>query len=419
MKKWWQKILKRIGPGFITGASDDDPSGIITYSQTGAIFGYTQLWLTPLCFPIMAAIQEMSGRIGMVTGKGLSALLKRYYPKWLLYTTIALLFIANTINIAADLGAMAASLQMTIGLPFAFWMVFVSIFIVIIEIFVSYNEYSKILKFFCLSLLAYFFTAFVVHQDWGAIMKSTIVPQFIYSKEYFLNIVAFLGTSITPYCFFWQTSEEVEEEVVNQNYDMEGNTQPKVTKDDIKEMREDTFIGMGFSQLATFMIVLTTAATLHVNGILDIQTAPQAAQALRPLAGDLAYLLFAVGIIGTGLLAIPILAGANAYAIAEAAGWREGLGKKLKDAPLFYGIIAVSTLIGLLMNFIGINPMVALYYSAAVNGVIAPILIFVILAIGRNKKIMGEHANGKLSTIFNSVGALIMGVSAVFLLINL
>jgi len=419
MKKWAKKFLKSFGPGFVTGASDDDPSGIGTYSQTGAIFGYSQLWLTPFSYPFMVAIQEMCGRIGMVTGKGLSSILKLYYPKWILYLSVALLFVANTINIAADLGAMAASAQMILGLSFDFWIIFISVLVIALEVFVSYHSYSRILKFLCFSLFAYFITAFVVHQDWGLILKSTFIPDLKLTKSSILNIVAFLGTTISPYLFFWQASEEVEEEIVSQNYNAEGINAPTVTRDDIKEMRIDTAIGMAFSQLTTFMIVITAAATLHMSGILDIETAPQAAQALRPLAGDLAYLLFAMGILGTGLLGVPILAGSSAYAVSEAAGRKEGLGKKLKEAPFFYSIIAFSTILGLLMNFIGINPMKALYYAAAVNGVIAPVLMVIIVFIGRNKNIMGEHTNGKFSTLFNVIGALLMGAAAVFLLFNL
>jgi len=361
----------------------------------------------------------MCGRIGMVTGKGLSSILKLYYPKWILYLSVALLFVANTINIAADLGAMAASAQMILGLSFDFWIIFISVLVIALEVFVSYHSYSRILKFLCFSLFAYFITAFVVHQDWGLILKSTFIPDLKLTKSSILNIVAFLGTTISPYLFFWQASEEVEEEIVSQNYNAEGINAPTVTRDDIKEMRIDTAIGMAFSQLTTFMIVITAAATLHMSGILDIETAPQAAQALRPLAGDLAYLLFAMGILGTGLLGVPILAGSSAYAVSEAAGRKEGLGKKLKEAPFFYSIIAFSTILGLLMNFIGINPMKALYYAAAVNGVIAPVLMVIIVFIGRNKNIMGEHTNGKFSTLFNVIGALLMGAAAVFLLFNL
>jgi Mn2+/Fe2+ NRAMP family transporter len=361
----------------------------------------------------------MCGRIGMVTGKGLSSILKRYYPKWILYLSVALLFVANSINIAADLGAMAASAQMILGLSFDFWIIFISLLVIVLEVFVSYYSYSRILKFLCFSLFAYFITAFVVHQDWGLIFKSTFIPDFKFSKDSILNIVAFLGTTISPYLFFWQASEEIEEEIVKQNYNIEDIKAPTVTKADIKEMRIDTAIGMAFSQVTTFMIIITAAATLHMSGIFDIETAPQAAQALRPLAGDLAYLLFALGILGTGLLGVPILAGSSAYAVSEAAGRKEGLGKKFKEAPFFYSIIAFSTILGLLMNFIGINPMKALYYAAAVNGVIAPILMVIIVFIGRNKSIMGEHANGNLSTIFNVIGALLMGAAAVFLLFNL
>lgn len=414
-----KKFFRKFGPGFVTGASDDDPSGIGTYSQTGAMFGYSHLWLTPFSYPFMVAIQEICGRIGMVTGKGLSSVLKTYYPKWMLYLSVSLLLIANTINIAADLGAMAASAQMIVGLPFQFWIVFISVSIILLEIFVDYRHYSRILKFLALSLLAYFFTAFIAGQDWLLVLKDTFIPALELNETSMLNIVAFLGTSISPYLFFWQTSQEVEEEIVKQDYNIYDSLGPVVTKEDIKDMRIDTAVGMGFSHLTAFMIVITAAATLHMNGILDIETAPQAALALRPFAGELAYLVFAMGILGTGLLGVPILAGSSAYAVAEAANWKRGLGLKLKEAPLFYGIITLSTLIGLGMNFIGINPMKALYYAAAVNGILAPPLMVIILLIGRNQKIMGEHKSGKLSMFFGILGTLVMAAAAVFLLFSL
>ena len=414
-----KRFFKKFGPGFITGASDDDPSGIVTYSQTGAIFGYSQLWLTPFSFPFVLAIQEMCGRIGMVTGKGLSGILKKHYPKWVLITAVALLFIANTVNIAADLGAMAASAQMVLGLSFSFWIFFISGLVIILEIFVSYHSYSRILKFFALSLFAYFITAFMVKQDWGLILKSITVPNNNYTKDYFLNVVAFLGTTISPYLFFWQASEEVEEKIVRHRYNADKAKHPTVRPSDITEMRIDTTMGMLFSQAAAFMIVITTAATLHLNGITDIETAPQAALALKPFAGELAYLVFALGIIGIGMLGVPILAGSSAYAVSEALGWKKGLGKKLHEAPLFYSIIAVSTLLGLAMNFIGINPMRALYYAAAVNGLLAPPLMFIILFIGMNKKIMGKYTNSRASTIINILGALLMTSAGVLLVTNL
>ncbi|MHC1719719.1 MAG: NRAMP family divalent metal transporter [Clostridiaceae bacterium] len=414
-----KKFFKKFGPGLVTGASDDDPSGIGTYSQTGAIFGYDHLWLTPYAYPFMVAIQEICGRIGMVTGKGLSSVLKTHYPGWVLYFSVGLLLIANTINIAADLGAMAASAQMVFGLPFMFWIILISLIIIVLEIFVDYRHYSRILKYLCLSLVAYFFTAFVVGQDWLLLVKDTFVPVMNLDEKSMLNVVAFLGTTISPYLFYWQTSQEVEEVHIKPDYKASEEAAPVVGKSDIKDMRIDTFAGMAFSQITAFMIVITAAATLHANGITDIETATQAAQALRPLVGDLAYLVFAMGIIGTGLLAVPILAGSSAYAVSEAGGWKEGLNQKFFQAPLFYSVIVISTFIGLMMNFIGINPMKALYYAAALNGILAPPLMVIIILIGRNGKIMGKHKSGPVSTVFAVLGTLLMGAAALFLIFNI
>ena len=411
-----KKIFKKIGPGFITGASDDDPSGIATYSQTGAKFGYTQLWLIPFCYPFMVAIQEMCGRIGMVTGKGLSGVLRQHYPKWAVYIATSLLLIANIVNIGADLGAMAASAQMLLGLPYAFWIILMAGIILSLEIFVQYKVYSKILMYLTLTLFTYFITALIVKQDWGLILRDTIIPRFTLSKDYIFNMVAFFGTTITPYLFFWQADEEVEEEIVEHKIVAIGAGIPRVTRYDVKNMRYDTIFGMLFSQIMTFMIVVTTASTLFSNGITNINTASDAAQALRPLAGDFAYLLFALGIIGTGLLAVPVLSGSAAYAVSEAMGWKSGLGKKFKEVRGFYGVIIVSTLIGLLIDFIGIDPIKALYYAAAINGLLSPPLMIFILLIGNNKKIMGKYVNKRLSRILTWIIIGVMGVSGLFLL---
>lgn len=416
----WKGWLRRLGPGFITGAADDDPSGIGTYSQTGAMFGYGHLWLAPYAYPLMVAVQESCARICMVTGRGLAAILKAYYPRWVLYVSVTLLLVANTINIAADLGAMAASLLILVNLPFAVWIVVFGVFVVLMEVFIDYRHYSAILRFLSLSLLAYVATALIVQQDWPLVLTSLAVPRLVLDEASMMNVVAFLGTTISPYLFFWQSSQQVEEEIVEQRPDIIGQTPPRqLPASDLKRMRLDTAIGMAFSQVSAVAIVLTTAATLHAHGITDIQTAPQAAEALRPLAGDLAYLLFALGIIGTGLLGVPVLAGSSAYAVSEAAGWKGGLGEKPKSAPLFYAVIAGSTLAGLVINFTGINPITALYFAAVVNGVTAPPLMVIILLISRNRTIMGHHRSGPLSTIVSLLGILLMGGSALYLLFNL
>ena len=345
-------LLMKVGPGFITGAADDDPSGIATYSQTGAIFGYGQLWLVWFTCPFMIVIQQMCSRIGMVTGKGLAGVILEHYSRRVLYITVSLLVIANTINIGADLGAMASSAQMLLGLPFLFWLVLITGSVIALEVFVPYTTYSKILKYLALTLFSYVLASFVVKLDWGVVFHATLIPHLEFSADYLLNIVAILGTTISQYLFFWQASQEVEEEILNGQISDMGVGRPQVTRRGVAEMDGDTVVGMFFSQIIMFFIIVTTAATLHASGITTIQTAAQAAEALRPLAGDLAYLLFAVGIIGTGLLAVPVLAGASAYAVAETAGLKEGLGKKPSLAPGFYAVIAVSTLIGMSLDWL-------------------------------------------------------------------
>jgi len=414
-----KKFLKKIGPGFITGAADDDPSGVATYSQTGATFGFSQLWLALFTLPFMTLIQQMCGRIGMVTGKGLAGVIRDHYPKPLLYFAVSLLVITNTINIGADLGAMAASAQMLIGLPSFIWLCIMTAFIILLEVFVTYKTYSKILKYLALTLFAYVLTAFIVKPDWGIIVTSTVIPQIKFSKDYMLNIVAILGTTISPYLFFWQASQEVEEEISEGKIPDIGVKKPVVKKKNISNMGVDTLVGMLFSQAIMFFIIITTAATLHVHGITNITSASQAAEALKPVAGNLAYLLFAIGIIGTGLLAVPVLAGSSAYAVAETAGLKAGLSKKSGRAPGFYGVIVVSSIIGMSINWTGINPMKALYYAAALNGLAAPPLMALVILIANNKRIMGKFVNKKISNIVGWIITLIMSIAGILLIIEL
>ena len=414
-----KKFLKKIGPGFITGAADDDPSGVATYSQTGATFGFSQLWLALFTLPFMTLIQQMCGRIGMVTGKGLAGVIRDHYPKPLLYFAVSLLVITNTINIGADLGAMAASAQMLIGLPSFIWLCIMTAFIILLEVFVTYKTYSKILKYLALTLFAYVVTAFIVKPDWGIIVTSTVIPQIKFSKDYMLNIVAILGTTISPYLFFWQASQEVEEEISEGKIPDIGVKKPVVKKKNISNMGVDTLVGMLFSQAIMFFIIITTAATLHVHGITNITSASQAAEALKPVAGNLAYLLFAIGIIGTGLLAVPVLAGSSAYAVAETAGLKAGLSKKSGRAPGFYGVIVVSSIIGMSINWTGINPMKALYYAAALNGLAAPPLMALVILIANNKRIMGKFVNKKISNIVGWIITLIMSIAGILLIIEL
>lgn len=413
-----KKILKILGPGFITGASDDDPSGIATYSQTGAMFGYGQAWLSLFSFPFMTVVQEICGRIGIVTGKGLAGVIKQNYSKKILYFAVGLLLIANTVNIGTDLGAMAASAQLVFGVPFIALLLIMTAVTLSLEIFISYKVYSKYLKYLTFSLLAYILTAFVVKQDYIKILSSTLIPSFSFSKDYLFNIVAILGTTISPYLFFWQTGEEVEEEVEKGRLKIMGRGIPKVYTNDIKQMRLDTIAGMFFSNLVMFFIIITTASTLNSHGIKNIETASQAASALKPLAGNFAFILFALGIVGTGLLAVPVLAGSASYALSETFGWKEGLYRKLTHAHGFYGVITIATIIGLVINFTSIPPFKMLYYTAMINGIVAPPLIIIILFISNNKKIMGGRTNSLLTNILCVAVALIMSVSSVALLLN-
>lgn len=414
-----KKLFSLLGPGFITGASDDDPSGIATYAQTGAQFGYSQLWTAPFSFPFMTVIQEMCGRVGIVTGKGLSGVIRRHYSRPILFGTVAVLFTANTINIGANLGAMASSAELILGIPFIFWLLLITASTLILEIFISYKVYSKYLKYLTVSLLAYVAVVFFVKQDWVAILTSTIIPRVSINSVYVMNIVAILGTTISPYLFFWQTDEEVEEEVAAGKIVTMGKGVPKFSNRDIKTMRLDTVFGMLFSNLVMFFIIATTASTLHLKGITNIETANQAAEALRPLAGDLTFILFSAGIIGIGFLAIPILAGSASYAVSEALGWREGLYRKLNQAHGFYGAITIATLIGLLVNFIGIPPFKMLYYTAVLNGIAAPPLMVIILLIANDKSIMGEHTNSRFSNFMGIIITLIMGIAALALFVVL
>ncbi len=388
-----KKFLKILGPGFITGASDDDPSGIATYSQTGAQFGYQQLWATLFTIPFMTVVQEMCGRIGLVTGKGLAGVIRKHYSKPFLFAAVFILFFANIINIGADLGAMASSAQLVFKLPFAVWLIGMTVVTLILEVFVSYRLYSQFLKYLALSLFAYIFTVFIIKQDWMKIFVSTLVPSISFSKDYILNIVAFLGTTISPYLFFWQAGEEVEEEVEEKKLRTMGLGKPTINIRTIRKMRADTLIGMVFSNLISFFIIITTASTLAQHGIKTIESADQAALALQPIAGNLTFILFAVGIIGTGLLAVPVLAGSASYALAEAFGLKEGLYRKFTQAHGFYGIITIATLIGLLVNFTHVKPFQMLYYTAALNGISAPLLLVFIIVIANNKKIMGKYTN--------------------------
>jgi NRAMP (natural resistance-associated macrophage protein)-like metal ion transporter len=414
MNKFIGRVRKSFGPGVITGIADDDPSGIITYSQTGAIFGLGQLWLALYAIPFMVAIQEMCGRIGMTTGHGLASLIRSHYSKSVLYIAVLLLLLANTINIGADLGAMAASLGLVFPVSFGVALIGISLFCVLTTVFVPYTTYVNILKWFALSVGAYVIAALSIHHAWGGIFKALFVPHFNFDKAFLLNVTAMLGTTISPYLFFWQASEEVEEEVVERKLRFFGRGTPKITKADLGQMRSDTFIGMLVSNIIAFFIIITASSTLYGTGNLNTLTASAIANSLTPFAGSFASILFALGIVGTGLLAVPVLAGSAGYALAESAKASEGLGKSFLEAKYFYAVIIISVLAGALINILGIDPMAMLYYSAAANGILAAPLMIIILFIANNKKILGENTNGLLSNVFGWTITAIMAIVSLF-----
>jgi len=345
-----------LGPGFVIGSSDDDPSGIATYSQTGAQFGYSQLWLALWMLPFKVAIQEVCGRVGMVTGRGLASVLREHYPRHMLYGAVVLLVIANTVNIGADLGAMAATGQLLLGIPFAAWLAIIVVVTLLLEVFVPYPVYARLLKWAALSLLAYVLVAFLVKNDWGAVALRSVIPYFHWSTDYVLNVVAVLGTTITPYCFFWQADQEAEEDFARGRVQFIGQGVSTLAKGDLRNMHADTIVGMSFSNVIQWFIVLTCASTLNVHGVTNIQTADQAAEALRPLTGDLTYALFAVGITGIGIMAVPILSGSATYALSEALGRKASLNYTFRQAPTFYAVIALATVVRVTVNFVGIKP---------------------------------------------------------------
>ncbi len=408
--------LKALGPGLITGASDDDPSGIGTYSQTGAQFGYAQLWTALLTFPLMAGIQEICARIAMHTGTGLAGLIRRHYPKPVLYLCVSLLFVANTVNLAADLGAMAASCRLLLGLPFLAWLVSITFIDIVLEIFVNYRHYARVLRFLTLSLLAYAMAFIVTQKDWGQALRHTFIPTVRLNREYLLNLAAILGTTISPYLFFWQASQEIEEEIDEGK--VTAKARKKVTRVELKWMRADVVSGMFFSNLVMWFIIAVTASSLFSQGITEIDSALKAAEALKPIAGNFAHVVFAIGIVGTGLLAVPILAGSTAYAVAETFRLREGLYLKLRQAPGFYGVIAFSTLIGFTIDLIGINPIRALYYAAILNSIVAAPLLLMIMLIGNNRGIMMDKMNSRISNTLGWITTAMMTFVAVALLLT-
>jgi NRAMP (natural resistance-associated macrophage protein)-like metal ion transporter len=414
-KRFW-KFLTLLGPGLTTGAADDDPSGIATYSQTGAQFGYGQLWTALYMLPFMAAVQEACARIGLVTGKGIAAVVKEHYSKPVLYAVVSLVVVANTINIGADIGAMASAAELLVPVPFVVLTLLFTATILVLEIFTNYKVYSKILKWLALALLAYPITVFIVHQPWGTVLKATVVPHIEFNFAFLFIITGVLGTTISPYMFFWEASQEVEEQ---QEKHPSQNGEPVVTKLTIHRMRLDNNAGMIISEITTWCILLVGATVLHQSGVKDVKTAADAAKALEPLvhsfpnAGFLSKLIFSIGIIGLGMLAVPVLSGSAAYAVSEAFNWNASLNLKLKHAHGFYGVITIATLIGLTINFVGIDPVKALVYAAVLNGVAAVPLLFLVAKIARNEKIMGENRSGVLSNSLLWFTFVAMGAAAV------
>jgi NRAMP (natural resistance-associated macrophage protein)-like metal ion transporter len=408
-KNYWHML----GPGLTTGASDDDPSGIATYSQTGAQFGYHLLWLSAWLWPLAATVQEMCARIGLVTGRGLAGNIRTYTSKRTLQICTFLLFAANAFNIGADLGAMAKGVQLLNShLNFSLLVIGFAIFSLLLQIFTPYARYARYLKWLAMVLLSYVVSSILAHLNWSNVMNHAIIPTIHWNKNELLIICAILGTTISPYLFFWQTSQEVEEQI------LQGKTTVKerrsATKpEDVKSMRVDVWSGMFLSEVVMFFIIAACGGVLYSHGITNINSAAQAAEALRPFAGSATYFMFAIGIIGTGMLAIPVLAGSSSYAVAESLGWKEGLYRGLNQAYAFYGIIIISMLVGLGMNFIGLNPIKALIYSAVANGLVAPIILVFIVRISSNKKIMGHWVNHRSTTIVGWLITALMTLSGV------
>jgi len=406
-----EEFFADLGPGLITGCADDDPSGISTYSVTGATFGYGLLWTALVSFPMMVTIQILCGRLGMVTGRGLSGVVRRRYSKWVLWGACFLLIVANVINIAADLGGMADATRMLTGVSALIWTPLYTIVIISFLFWSSYRQIARIFKWLTLVLLAYVATAFFAGVDWQQALRATLVPHVAWTREALAVVVGVLGTTISPYLFYWQASQEVEEE-------RSLGKRKGASDEDLRRLRVDVMTGMFASNFVMYFIILTTAATLHVHGIVKIETAKQAAEALRPLAGNGAYLLFTLGLIGTGMLGVPVLAGSCAYAISEAAAWKGSLERKPRGARKFYGVLAAAMTIGLVINYAGLDAVKMLFWSAVLNGVLAPPLILLVLLLTSDWRVMGDRVSSKMERGLGWVTFLIMAAAAVGLIVT-
>ncbi len=397
----------RLGPGLVTGASDDDPSGIGTYSQAGAAFGFGLLWTAWITLPLAAAVQEMAARLGLVSGHGLAALIKMRFPRWVLVGAVALVAVANGFNIGADLGSMAASVRLLVPVPQAVLLAAMAGLMAGLEIFIPYERYSKVLRWLTLSLAAYIGVLFVIDVNWGSVLRQTLIPSVSWTRPEIAMLIAILGTTISPYLFFWQASEEVEEKQLEEKRQ---ETKHAVDRQHLSLMRADVLAGMASAVLVMFAIMVASAATLGRHGLTTVQTAQQAAEALRPIAGRLASLLFTLGIVGTGALAVPVLAGSTAYALSEAFGWSEGLSRRFSRARRFYLVIAVAMLVGLALNFVGIDPIRALYFAAILNGVAAPPLILLMLILSNHQPTCGRWTGRRWSNALVALALVLMTV---------
>jgi NRAMP (natural resistance-associated macrophage protein)-like metal ion transporter len=406
-----RKFFANLGPGLITGAADDDPSGISTYSVTGASFGYMPLWTALFSFPLMAAVQLMCARLGLVTGRGLAGVVRRHYPRPVLWGACTLLIVANVFNIGADLGGMAEATEMMTGIKSHFWTPLYTILIISLLFFSSYRQIARIFKWLTLVLFAYIAAAFLARPDWGAVLSATFVPRVEWSSAFLATFVGILGTTISPYLFFWQASQEVEDERARGRITVE--EREGATDEELRVARTDVFAGMFFSNLVMYFIILTTAATLHAHGQTNIETAQQAAEALQPLAGNGAFLLFTLGLIGTGMLAVPVLAGSAAYAIAEAKEWTGTLEDRPRLSRKFYAVVAVSMVLGLVLDFVGFNAVKMLFYSAVLNGVLAPPLVVLVVLLTSKPEVMGTRVSSRALRYLGWATAAIMSAAAV------
>ena len=411
-----RRFLQSLGPGLVTGASDDDPSGIATYTMAGASLGLATLWTAPLTFPLMFGVQFICAKVGMVSGMGLASVLRRHYSRKVLFTAVGGLLIANTLNAGADIGAIAAAINLFLPIPVAVLVIPVTALILLLQIWGSYRLIVNTFKWLSLALFAYIGAAVLAHPNWSAVLKATLVPPLRFDRDYLLTLVAILGTTISPYLFFWQASQEVEEEVSMGRYLLW--QRQGATAEELREAFWDTGVGMLFCNLVFYFVIISAAATLHRAGITQIETAAQAAQALEPLAGKAAKVLFAIGLVGAGLLAVPVLTSASGFAVAEALGWRHGLDEKPERAPGFYAIIVASTLAGLACNYLGLSPLRALFATAVINGLLAPPLLVLLMLVSNNQKVMGEHVNGPFLNLVGWTAALVMSAAALGLLFS-